>query len=59
MQGDSLLEGLQGPRETPNLFHIPLDTVREVKQFPEEGLMSFSNVRKQSLSQGAVVQANC
>lgn len=33
MQEDALYEGRQGRREIPNLFHIPVDTVREVSSF--------------------------
>lgn len=41
MQEDALLEGLQGQRETPNLFHIPLDTVKEVSSFLRKASGAF------------------
>lgn len=43
----------------PKLVSHPFGHCEGSKQFPEKDLRSFSNVRKQSLSQGAVVQANC
>lgn len=58
MQEDSLCEGRQGRREIPNLFHIPLDTVREVSSFLRKTSGAFPTLES-SLSQGAVVQANC
>ena len=58
MPEDALFEELQGQREIPNLFHIPLDTRREASCFLRKA-SGLSDLRKQSLSQGAVSHANC
>lgn len=48
-----------GVKGNPKLVSHPFGHREGRKQFPEEGLMRLSNVRKQSLSQAAVGQANC